>query len=176
MPKSDKGKIDIDIVNFANKRNARLTSRMTRNQRKKKTSPEYVDLDKVYAPTSSTAQDMFDLKDQPPTSSPVSSEEAVPDRNHIPEFDDGECKTVECQSCLDYKVQVQSLKADVSELHREILKLRRQKRLITDNYELEIAELNKKLKKNEPDHRYNNSSISIIINSEGQSASKSKEN
>jgi len=119
---------------------------------------------------------MLDLKNQPPSSSPVPSEEAVLDNSHIPKSDNGECKTVGCQSCLDYKVQVQSLKADVSELHREIMKLRRQKRLITDNYELEIAELNKKLKKNEPDHRYNNSSISIIINSEGQSTSKNKEN
>ena len=169
-------KIDIDVVNFANKRNARVSSRITRNQSKKKTSPEYVDLDEVNTPTSFAAQVMLDLKNQPPTSSPVPSEEVVPDSSHIPESDNGECKTVECQSCLDYKEQVQNLKDDISELHKEILKLRRQKRLITENYELEIAELNKKLKKNEPDHRYNSSSISIIINSEGQSASKSKEN
>ena len=45
---------------------------------------------------------------------------------------------------------------------------------MTENYELEIVDLNKKLKKNESDHKYKSSSISIIINSEGQSAAKSK--
>ena len=118
---------------------------------------------------------MFDLKEQSPPRFPVPSEKVVPENNSESKSDD-DCKNVECKSCFDYEIQVQSLKDDVSELHREILKLRRQKRLITENYELEIAELNKKLKKNEPDHRYNSSSISIIINSEGQSASKSKEN
>ena len=46
---------------------------------------------------------------------------------------------------------------------------------MTENYELEITDLNKKLKRNELDHKYNSSSISIIINSEGQSAVKTKE-
>ena len=64
----------------------------------------------------------------------------------------------------------------MAELYKEILKLRRQKRLITESYELEIAELNKKIKNNEPEQRYNSLGISIIINFGGQSASKSKEN
>ena len=51
----------------------------------------------------------------------------------------------------------------MAELYKEILKLRRQKRLITENYELEIAELNKKIKYNEPEQRYNSSGIDIIL-------------
>ena len=47
---------------------------------------------------------------------------------------------------------------------------------MTESYELEIVEPNKKIKNNEPEQRYNSSCINIIINSEGQSASKSKEN
>ena len=116
---------------------------------------------------------MFDLKDQPPTSCPVSFEEAVPDKNHIPESDDEECKTVECQNCLDYKVQVQSLKDDISELNKEILKLRRQKRLIIESYELEISDPNKKIKNTQPESKFNGSPINIIIHLEGQSASRS---
>ena len=73
------------------------------------------------------------------------------------------------------KSQILNLKDDISELHKEILKLRRQKRLMTESYELEIADLNKKIKNNEPEQRFNSSGINIIINSEGQS-SKSKEN
>lgn len=40
----DEGKIDIDIVNFANKQNARLSSRITRNQKRKQNTPGFVDL------------------------------------------------------------------------------------------------------------------------------------
>ena len=89
---------------------------------------------------------------------------------------DNDCEDVVCKDCLDYKAQVQNLKDNVAELYKEILKLRMQKRLITKSYELEIAELNKRIKNNEPKQRYNSSSINIIINYEGQSASKSKEN
>ena len=46
---------------------------------------------------------------------------------------------------------------------------------MTENYELEIAELNKKVKNSETEQRFTTSGINIIINSEGQS-SKSKEN
>ena len=46
---------------------------------------------------------------------------------------------------------------------------------MTENYELEIAKLNKKIKNNETEQRFNTSGINIIINSEGQS-SRSKEN
>lgn len=117
---------------------------------------------------------MLDLRDRPPPSSPFSSKKAMPDHDHKSESNDG-FENVKCKSCCDYEIQIQSLKDDVSELHKEIIKLRRQKRLMTENYELEIGDLNKKLKKNELDHKYNSSSISIIINLEGQSVVKSKE-
>ena len=55
-------------ISFVNKRNARLSSRLTRNQSRKRNEPEFVDLDQVNDPTSSTAQAMLDLKDQPPES------------------------------------------------------------------------------------------------------------
>ena len=119
-----KGKIDIDIVNFSNKQKARVTLRMTRNRSKKKSSPEYVDLDEVNTPTSFATRVMLDLKDQPPPSFPIPSEKAMPENNSESKSDD-DCKNVECKSCFDYEIQVQSLKDDVSELHREILKLRR---------------------------------------------------
>ena len=116
---------------------------------------------------------MLDLKDRPPTSFSVPFWKV---RSEINDESDNDCEDVVCKDCLDYKAQVQNLKDDVAELYKEILKLRRQKRLITESYELEIAELNKKIKNNEPEQRYNNSGINIIINYEGKSASKSKEN
>ena len=87
-------------------------------------------------------------------------------RPEIDDESDNDCEDVVCKDCLDYKAQVQNLKDDVAELHKEILKLRRQKRLITKSYELEIAELNKKIKNNELEQRYNSLGINIIINSE----------
>ena len=59
------------------------------------------------------------------------------------------------------------------ELYKEFLKQRRQKILMTESYELEIVEPNTKIKNNELEQRYNSSGIDIIINSKGQSASKS---
>ena len=55
------------------------------------------------------------------------------------------------------------------------MKLKRQKRLLTENYELEISELNRRLKSNETEQRFTTSGINIIINSEGQS-SRCKDN
>ena len=46
---------------------------------------------------------------------------------------------------------------------------------MTENYELEIAELNRKVKSNETEQRFTTSGINIIINSEGQS-SRCKDN
>lgn len=88
---------------------------------------------------------------------------------------DRNVKSSVCCHCLESRSQVQSLKDDISELHKEILKLKRQKRLMTENYELEIAELNRKLKSNEMEQRFTTSGINIIINSEGQS-SRCKDN
>ncbi len=87
---------------------------MTRNQSKKQNVPEYVDLDHVNIPISSVAQAMLDLRDQPPTSSLVSSEKVKLDSNNESEFDDEEfndkieddCKAVERQNCLNYECQV----------------------------------------------------------------------
>ena len=76
---------------------------------------------------------------------------------------------------MESRSQIQSLKDDISELHKEILKLKRQKRLLTENYELEISELNRRLKSNETEQRFTTSGINIIINSEGQS-SRCKDN
>jgi len=129
-------------------------------------------LDKEEVPTSSVARDVIDLN-QPPPGFPL-SEKAIPNHYQNSESNDGH-KDIKCKSCYSYEIQIQSFKDDVSELHKEILKLRRKKRLMTKNYELEVAELNKKIKNNEPKQRFNTSSINnIIINSEGQS-SKSKE-
>lgn len=72
-----------------------------------------------------------------------------------------------CHNCFESKSKIQSLKDDISELHKEILKLKRQKRLMSKNYELEIAELNKKIKINETEQRFYSPGISIVINSEG---------
>ena len=41
---------------------------------------------------------------------------------------------------------------------------------MTENYELEITELNRRLKSNETEQRFTTSGINIIINSEGQSS------
>ena len=73
-----------------------------------------------------------------------------------------------CHDCLEFKSQIQSLKDNISELHKEILKLKGQKILMTKNYELEIAELNKKIKNSEIEQRFNTSGINIIMNLEGQ--------
>ena len=160
-------------ISFVNKRNDRLSSRLTSNQSRKQNEPEFVDLDQVNDPTSSAAQAMLDLKDRPPASSLAPFEKVRPE---IDDESDNDCEDVVCKDCLYYKAQVHNLKDDVAELYKEILKLRRQKRLITESYELEIAELNKRIKNNEPKQRYNSSGINIIINSVGKSSSKSKEN
>ena len=178
MPENKK-QFDLDLhdqsnieISFADKRNARLISRLARNQARKKNTPELVDLDKEEIPTSSVARVVIDLN-QSPLRSPSPLEAARAESEN--ESEDKDYKHVVCHDCLEYKSQVQSLKDDISELHKEILKLRRQKRLMTENYELEVVELNKKIKNNEPEQRFNTSSINnIIINSEGKS-SKNKE-
>ena len=128
-------------------------------------------MDQVNDPTSFTAQAMVDLNDRPPASSLAPFEKVRP---KIDDESDNDCEDVVCKDCFGCKAQVQNLKDNVAELYKEILKIRRQKRLITESYELEIAELNKRIKNNEPKQRYNSSGINIIINSEGQSVSKSK--
>ena len=163
-------KIDIS---FANKKHDTLSSRMTRNQARIQNESDFVDLDQADDPTSFAAHAMLDLKDRSHPTSPAPSERVRTEIDDEIEIED--CEHVVCQDCLDYKSQILNLKDDISELHKEILKLRRQKRLINESYELEIVELNKKIKNNEPEQRFNSSGINIIINSEGQS-SKSKEN
>ena len=143
-----------------------MISRLARNQVKKQSTPELVELDKEEIPTRVS----IDLN-QPPLRSPSPIEEIKTKSEFEPE--DKEFKNVVCHDCVEYKIQIQSLKDDIVELHKLILELRRQKRLISDNYELEIADLNKKLKITVPEHKFNASSINIMFNSEGQS-SKSK--
>lgn len=143
---------------------------MARNQVKKQCTPELVELDREEIPTFSVARALIDIN-QPPLRSP-SPLEAARAESEI-DSEDKKFKHVVCYHCLEYKSQVQSLKDDISELHKQILKLRRQNRLMSDNYELKIADLNKKLKNNEPEQKFNASSINIVFNSEGQS-SKSK--
>jgi len=157
-------------VNFTSKRQARLASRLTRNQVKKTDQTEFVELDSDNSPSSSAAQIILDLKNQVKHNSP----ETVKARN-VSESHDKTAKSPICDSCLESNSHIQSLKDDISELHKEILKLKRQKRLLTENYELEISELNRRLKSNETEQRFTASGINIIINSEGQS-SRCKDN
>jgi len=160
-------------VNFTSKRQARLASRLTRNQAKKNIQAEFVELDSEDCPSSSAAQAMLDLKNQAKQKS-ISPPETVKVEN-VSGSQDRNAKSSVCYHCFESRSQIQSLKDDISELHKEILKLKRQKRLMTENYELEIAELNRKIKSNETEQRFTTSGINIIINSEGQS-SKSKDN
>jgi len=176
---NDEPKSDHDIpmkdefdVNFTSKRQARLVSRLTRNQVKKNIQAEFVELDSENSPSSSAAQAILDLKNQVKQES-ISPPETIKVENS--ESHDGNAKSTVCYHCLESRSQVQSLKDDISELHKEILKLKRQKRLMTENYELEIAELNRRLKSNETEQRFTTSGINIIINSEGQS-SRCKDN
>ena len=78
-------------ISFVNKRNARLSSRLTRNQSRKRNELEFVDLDQVNDPTSSAAQAMLDLKDQPPASSLASFEKVRPE---IDDESDNDCEDV----------------------------------------------------------------------------------
>jgi len=149
------------------KRTARLISRLARNQVKKQSTPELVELDKEEIPTFSAARALIDLN-QPPLRSPSPIEAIMTKFEFEPE--DKECKNVVCHHCSEYKSQIQSLKDDISELHKQILKLKRQKRLMSDNYELEISDLNKKFKNTVSEHKINTSSINIVFNSEGQSS------
>ena len=48
-------------------------------------------------------------------------------RPEIDDESDNDYEYVVCKDCLDYKAQVQNFKDDVTELYKEILKLRRQK-------------------------------------------------
>jgi len=152
---------------IASKRTARLISRLTRNQVNKQSTPELVELDKDEIPTVSAARALIDLN-QPPLRSP-SPIEAVMTKSEL-EPEDKECNNVVCHHCLECKSQIQSLKEDISELHKQIFKLKRQKRLICDNYELEISDLNKKFKNTVSEHKINTSSINLMFNSEGQSS------
>ena len=90
-------------ISFVNKRNARLSSRLTRNQSRKWNEPEFVDLDKVSDPSSSVAQAMLDLKDHPPARSTAPFEKVRP---KIDDESDNDCEDVVCKDCLDYKAQV----------------------------------------------------------------------
>jgi len=151
----------------ASKRTARLISRLARNQIKKQFTPELVELDKEEIPTVSAARALIDLN-QPPLRSPSPVEEIMTKSEFEPK--DKECKNVVCHHCSGYKSQIQSLRDDISELHKQIVKLKRQKRLLSDNYELEISDLNKKFKNTVSEHKINTSSINIVLNSEGQSS------
>jgi len=152
------------------KRTARLISRLTRNQVKKQLTPELVELDKEEVPTVSAARVLIDLN-QPALRSPSPCETIMTKSELEPESK--ECKNVLCHHCSGYKSQIQSLRDDISELHKQIVKLKRQKRLMSDNHELEISDLNKKFKNIVSEHKINTSSINIVFNSEGQ-ASKSE--
>ena len=154
-------------INLADKRTARLISRLARNQVKKQSTPELVELDREEIPTSCVARVVIDLN-QSPLRSPSPLQAAKTESEN--ESENKDFKHVVCHDCLEYKSQVQSLQDDVFELHKKILELRRQKRLLNDNYELEIADLNKKLKNNEPEQKFNASSINIMFGSEGQSS------
>ena len=101
-------------------------------------------MDQVNDQTSYAAQAMLDLKDRPPASSLAPFEKVRPE---IDDESDNDCEYFVRKDYLDYKAQVQNLKDDVAKLYKEILKLRRQKRLITESYELEI---NKNIKNNGP--------------------------
>ena len=66
---SDRRQSSLDIpvqrkidISFANKRHAKLSSRMTRNQAKKLNEIDFVDLDQTDDPTSSAVHAMLDLK------------------------------------------------------------------------------------------------------------------
>ena len=132
-----------------------------------------MELDSEDCPSTSAVQAILDLKNQAKHKS-TSSPETVKVEN-VSESHDRSAKSPACYYCLESRSQVQSLKDDISELHKEILKLKRQKRLLTENYELEISELNRRLKSNETEQRFTTSGINIIINSEGQS-SRCKDN
>lgn len=183
LPNSSDGKIDINIVNFANKRNVRLSFRMARNQKKVEDKPDCIDLEEdsidnmeETPATSSIAHVILDLQVCQPTVESTSEEEEVPRDNYAsePENDSEEDnKASECQNCLNYASEVQNLKSDIAELHKEIHKLKRQKRLLTENYELEIVEFNKKSKNTDSGYKLVGSGINIIIHFEGKSASKS---
>ena len=67
----EQSKID---VSFANKRHARLSSRMTRNQAREHNESDFVDLDQADDPTSFAAHAMLDLKDRSHPTSPALSE------------------------------------------------------------------------------------------------------
>jgi len=149
------------------KRTARLISRLARNQVKKQSTPELVELDKEEIPTFSAARALIDLN-QPPLRSP-SPIETIRTKSEFEPEDEG-FKNVACLHCSEYKSQIQSLKDDISELHKQILKLKRQKRLMSDNYELEISDLNKKFKNTVSERKINASSINTMFNSEGQSS------
>jgi len=160
-------------INFTNKRQARLASRLTRNQAKENIHAEFVEVDSRDSPSSSAAQAMLNLKNQ--TKQKSTSPPATNKIEDVSESQDRNAKYSVCHHCFESSSQIQSLKDDISELHTEILKLKRQKRLMTENYELEISELNRKIKSNETEQRFTTSGINIIINSEGQS-SRSKDN
>lgn len=157
-------------VNFTNKRQARLASRLTRNQAKGNIHAKFVELDSNDCPSSSAVQAMLDLKNQAKQKT-TSFPETIKEEN-VSESPDRNVKSFACSHCSESASQIQSLKDDISELHKEILKLKRQKRLMTENYELEIAELNRKIKSSETEHRFTTSGINIIINFEGSSRNK----
>ena len=125
-------------------------------------------MDQAYDPTSFAAHAMFNLKDQSHLVPPAPSERVRAEIDN--ESENKDCEHVECKDCLDYKSQIMNLKDHISELHKEILKLRKHKRLITESYELEIVDLSKKIKNNESEHKLNSSGINIIINSERHSS------
>ena len=85
------------------KRTARLISRLARNQVKKQSTPELVELDKEEIPTFSAARALIDLN-QPPlrSTSPI---EAIMIKSEI-EHEDTECKNVVCHHCSEYKSQI----------------------------------------------------------------------
>ena len=110
-------------VNFTGKRQARLASRLTRNQAKKNIQAEFVELEPEDCPSSSAVQAILDLKNQAKQKS-TSSPETVKVEN-VSESHDRNAKSPACYYCLESRSQVQSLKDDISELHKEILKLKR---------------------------------------------------